>query len=186
MSKPKLVHVETREQWRAWLEKHHATETEVWLVYAKKHTGKPRVSYEAAVEEALCFGWIDSTTHKVDDDHHAQTFTPRKDRTNWSALNLERVRRLIAEGRMTEAGLVKLHPDPNYRPPERLGPEPPPDLEKALRKHPAAWERFQGLTPSQRRDHLRYMTEAKKEETRQRRLQVVIRMLERGERLGMK
>ncbi|HYN22394.1 MAG TPA: YdeI/OmpD-associated family protein [Thermoanaerobaculia bacterium] len=186
MSKPKLLYVETREEWRAWLEKHHASETEVWLAYAKKPTGKPRVSYDAAVEEALCFGWIDSTTHKVNDDYFAQTFTPCKDRTNWSALNLERVRRLLAEGRMTEAGLAKLHPDPDYRPPERVGPDAPPDLEKALRKHSGAWESFQRLSPSRRRDYIRWITEAKKEETRQRRLQEAIGKLERNEKMGMK
>jgi len=184
--KPKLLYVSTQEEWRAWLEKHHATETEVWLVYAKKHSGKPRVSYDVAVEEALCFGWIDSTTHKVDDDHYAQTFTPRKDRTNWSPSNLERIRRLMAEGKMTQAGIAKLHPDPNYKPPERIGPEPPPWLGEALRENSAAWESFQRLTPSQRRDYVRWITEAKKEETRQRRLQQAIRKLESNEKLGMK
>jgi uncharacterized protein YdeI (YjbR/CyaY-like superfamily) len=185
VGRPKLIRVSTREEWRAWLEKHHATETEVWLVYPKKHTGKPRVPYDDAVEEALCFGWIDSTTHKLDDDHYAQTFTPRRDRTNWSALNLERVRRLIADGKMTEAGLAKLHPDPDYRPPERSGAEPPPWLEEALRKHPAAWESFQRLAPSHRKNYVRWITEAKKEETRQRRLQEALPMLERNEKLGI-
>lgn len=183
MSKPKLVHVETREAWRAWLEEHHATETEVWLVFAKKHTGKPRVSYDAAVEEALCFGWIDSIARKLDDDHYAQTFTPRKDRTNWSPSNLERVKRLMAEGKMTAAGIAKLHPDPDYKPPERAGAEPPPWLEEALKEHPAAWESFQRLAPSHRRNYVRWITEAKKEETRQRRLQQALGMLERNEKL---
>ncbi|HWM92679.1 MAG TPA: YdeI/OmpD-associated family protein [Thermoanaerobaculia bacterium] len=185
MSKPKLLHVSTREEWRAWLEEHHATETEVWLVFAKKHSGKPRVSYDAAVEEALCFGWIDSIARTLDDDHSAQKFTPRKDRTNWSSSNLERVERLMAEGKMTKAGIAKMHPDPDYRPPERIGAEPPPWLEEALRKEPAAWESFQRLAPSHRKNYVRWITEAKKEETRQRRLQEAIRMLERNEKLGI-
>jgi uncharacterized protein YdeI (YjbR/CyaY-like superfamily) len=118
-----LLHVTNRQDWRAWLAEHHAAETEVWLVFAKQHTGKPRVSYDEAVEEALCYGWIDSIVRKMDDDHYAQKFTPRKDRTKWSASNLERVRRLLAEGQMTEAGIAVLHPDPDYQPPERPGPE---------------------------------------------------------------
>jgi uncharacterized protein YdeI (YjbR/CyaY-like superfamily) len=185
MSELKLVRVETREEWRAWLEKHHASETEAWLVFPKKHTGRPRVAYDAAVEEALCFGWIDSVARTLDDDNSTQRFTPRKDRTNWSPSNLERVERLTAEGKMTEAGIAKLHPDPNYRPPERIGAEPPPWLEEALRKHPAAWELFQRLAPSHRKNYVRWITEAKKEETRQRRLQEAVRMLERGEKLGI-
>lgn len=185
MSEPKLVHAETREEWRAWLEKHRATETEAWLVFPKKHTGRPRVSYDAAVEEALCFGWIDSIARTLDGDHSVQRFTPRKDRTNWSAPNLERVKRLTAEGKMTEAGIAVLHPDPDYRPPERVGAEPPPWLEEALREHPAAWKFFQGLAPSHRKNYVRWITEAKKEETQQRRLQQALGMLERGEKLGI-
>lgn len=185
MSEPKLVHAETREEWRAWLEKHHATETEIWLVFPKKHTGKPRVSYDAAVEEALCFGWIDSVARTLDGDHSMQRFTPRKDRTNWSPSNLERVERLRAEGKMTDAGIAVLHPDPDYRPPERIGAEPPPWLEEALRKHPKAWESFQHLAPSHRRNYVRWITEAKKEETRLGRLQQALGMLERGEKLGI-
>lgn len=185
MSEPKLVRAETREEWRAWLEKHHATETEIWLVFPKKHTGKPRVSYDAAVEEALCFGWIDSVARTLDGDHSMQRFTPRKDRTNWSPSNLERVERLRAEGKMTDAGIAVLHPDPDYRPPERIGAEPPPWLEEALRKHPKAWESFQRLAPSHRRNYVRWITEAKKEETRLGRLQQALGMLERGEKLGI-
>jgi uncharacterized protein YdeI (YjbR/CyaY-like superfamily) len=181
----KLLHVTTREDWRAWLAGHHATETEVWLVYAKQHTGKPRVSYDAAVEEALCYGWIDSIVRRLDDDRYAQKFTPRKDRTRWSAPNLERVRRLMADGRMTGAGIAVLHPDPDYQPPDRSSPEAPPFLEEALKKSPAAWEAFQSLAPSHRRNYVLWITDARKEETRQRRLQEAIRKLEAGEKLGI-
>jgi uncharacterized protein YdeI (YjbR/CyaY-like superfamily) len=181
-----LLHVTTREDWRAWLAEHHATETEVWLVFAKRHTGKPRVSYDEAVEEALCYGWIDSIVRKLDDDQYAQKFTPRKDRTKWSAPNLERVRRLLAEGRMTDAGIAVLHPDPDYRPPERSGPEAPPYVEEALKRSPTAWDRFQRLAPSHRKNYVRWITEAKKEETRQRRLQEAVRMLEADIKPGLK
>ena len=92
-----LVRASTRAQWRAWLKRNHARKKEAWLVYAKAHTGKPRVAYAEAVEEALCFGWIDTTTGRLDEDHFMQRFTPRKDTGNWSHLNLARFDRLVAE-----------------------------------------------------------------------------------------
>src|SRR3954463_13551246 len=103
----KTLHVTSREEWRAWLTTHHASETVVWLLFYKKHVGRPRISYDHAVEEALCFGWIDSIVKKVDDEKFAQKFTPRRGGSKWSALNKQRLRKLIREGRMTEAGLAK-------------------------------------------------------------------------------
>src|SRR5438876_2476731 len=108
METRKTLYVTSREEWRAWLTKHYQAETEVWLIYYKKHTGQPRISYDQAVEEALCFGWIDSIVKRMDDDKFAQKFTPRRDSTKWSALNKRRLRKLIREGRMTEAGLAKI------------------------------------------------------------------------------
>ena len=81
------LHVTNREDWRAWLKKHYKTEKEIWLVYYKKATGKPRIEYNDAVEEALCFGWIDSKIHPIDDDFYMQVFTPRKPKSAWSTLN---------------------------------------------------------------------------------------------------
>jgi uncharacterized protein YdeI (YjbR/CyaY-like superfamily) len=94
---PKLLYVTTREEWRAWLNNHHATETEIWLVYYKKHSAKPRIPYDHAVEEALCFGWIDSLVKKIDDQRYVQKFTPRRDHTKWSPLNKQRMRLLIRQ-----------------------------------------------------------------------------------------
>lgn len=182
---PKLLYVPTREEWRAWLQEHHETETEVWLVYPKKHTGEPRVPYDAAVEEALCFGWIDSIARRIDEDRFAQKFTPRKDTGNWSALNLERMERLIADGRMTPAGLAKFEPvaqPPRYQSDSAL----PSFVEEALKENEAAYRSFQALAPSHRRNYVRWITEAKKEETRQRRLQEALRMLESNQKLGLK
>src|SRR5919198_457561 len=104
----KTLYVTSREEWRAWLTKHYESETEVWLIFYKKHTGRPRISYDHAVEEALCFGWIDSIVKRMDDEAFAQKFTPRRDSSRWSALNKRRVRTLMREGRMTEAGLAKV------------------------------------------------------------------------------
>ena len=87
----KTLYLTNRDKWRAWLASHHASETEIWLIYYKKHTAKPRISYEHAVEEALCFGWVDSLVKKIDEDRYAQKFTPRRDYTKWSSLNKQRV-----------------------------------------------------------------------------------------------
>jgi uncharacterized protein YdeI (YjbR/CyaY-like superfamily) len=184
----KLLDIRHREDWRAWLEEHHATETEVWLVYHKKHTGKPRVSYDEAVEEALCFGWIDSIVRKLDEDRFAQKFTPRKDRERWSELNLQRVERLIAAGRMTPAGLAKLASVPHAAPKRfEIGTEIPSFIAEALAANPTAGASFQRLAPSHRRNYIRWIIEAKKEEeTRQRRLQEALQKLERNETLGLK
>src|SRR5687767_550105 len=95
-----LLYVPTREEWRAWLAEHHATAAEVWLIGYKKQTGKPSVPYDEAVEEALCFGWIDSIRRKLDEERFAQKYSPRRPRSNWTELNLQRARRLQAEGRM--------------------------------------------------------------------------------------
>jgi uncharacterized protein YdeI (YjbR/CyaY-like superfamily) len=98
----------TRAEWRAWLEANHLTATGVWLIYYKKESGKPRVAYDEAVEEALCFGWIDSVPNKIDDESFKQLFSPRKPKSNWSKLNKERVERLTAAGLMMPAGLEKV------------------------------------------------------------------------------
>jgi uncharacterized protein YdeI (YjbR/CyaY-like superfamily) len=100
------VHAETREEWRRWLAENHATATGVWLVSWRKQTGKPAVGYDASVEEALCFGWIDSLAKKMDEERSRQLFTPRRRRSNWSPSNVERVERLLAEGRMEPAGIA--------------------------------------------------------------------------------
>jgi uncharacterized protein YdeI (YjbR/CyaY-like superfamily) len=102
------LYLTKRSQWRRWLEKHHATEKEVWLLCYKKHTGRPTLPYEDSVEEALCFGWIDSMVRRIDDEAYAQKFSPRRSKSPWTALNLQRVRKLIDQGRMTDAGLAKV------------------------------------------------------------------------------
>jgi len=98
------IHLTTRAEWRAWLEQHHARPEGVWLISSKKATGKPRVAYEEAVEEALCFGWIDSIGRRIDDERHQVRFTPRRKGSVWSAVNIARVEALEAEGRMRDPG----------------------------------------------------------------------------------
>ncbi len=102
------LHFTTAHEWRAWLEEHHATRDEVWLMIYKRHATTPSVTLNETVEEALCFGWIDSQMQPIDGDRHAQRFTPRRKTSNWSERNKERAARLIEQGRMTEAGLAKI------------------------------------------------------------------------------
>src|SRR2546425_6640143 len=102
------LYAKDRRQWRSWLARHHKTAAEIWLIYYKKHSGKPRIPYSDAVEEALCYGWIDSITKPVDEDRWAQRFSPRRPSSRLSEMNRERVRRLIAARRMTKAGLARI------------------------------------------------------------------------------
>ena len=97
-----------RDEWRAWLEEHHQSESEVWLIYYKGHTGKKSIRYEEAVEEALCFGWIDSKVKRIDEEKYMQRYTQRNELSNWSESNKKRVKKLIAKGLMTQAGLEKV------------------------------------------------------------------------------
>src|SRR5213078_1980499 len=150
----KTLYVTSLEEWRAWLTKHYQSETEVWLIYYKKHTGQPRISYDHAVEEALCFGWVDSIVKRIDDDKFAQKFTPRRDWTKWSDLNKRRLRNLVREGRMTAAGRAKIDPailrDEPKAKPNKGNTDIPGFISKALTANAQAWANFQKLSPSHR------------------------------------
>jgi uncharacterized protein YdeI (YjbR/CyaY-like superfamily) len=182
-------HPTTRADWRAWLTAHHDRETEIWLIYNKRHTGEPRVEYEEAVEEALCFGWIDSIVRTIDENRYAQKFTPRKAKSKWSESNLKRFAKLVREGKMTEAGLAKAPPQERE---ETVAPSPaaedsvPAYIEAALRENGVAWTNFTNLAPSYRRLYVRWIEAAKREETRRRRLAEAAGRLERNEKLGLK
>ena len=186
----KTLYVTSREEWRVWLTTHHQSETEVWLIFYKKHSGQPRISYDHAVEEALCFGWIDSIVKRIDDEKFAQKFTPRRDGSRWSALNVRRLRKLIREGRMTEAGLVKvdrttLSGRPRAKP-SGGDMDIPRVAKQALMANAKAWRNFRSLTPSRRNAYIRLMTDAKTEETRERRLREAITLLKQNKKLGLK
>jgi uncharacterized protein YdeI (YjbR/CyaY-like superfamily) len=102
------LYVANRDDWRAWLKENHDARKEVWLIYYKKQTGKPSISYDDSVEEALCFGWVDSIIKKIDDEKFARKFTPRTGKSTWSEANKKRVEKMIREGKMTETGLAKI------------------------------------------------------------------------------
>jgi uncharacterized protein YdeI (YjbR/CyaY-like superfamily) len=173
----------SRAQWRAWLEKNHDRVDEIWIIFVKAHSDKRRFTYAEAVEEALCFGWIDTTVRKIDDDHFMQRFTPRTNLKNWSKINLGRFERMEAAGLMTDAGRAK-RPAQVDPPKKRLqvGAPVPDWLEVELAKHPKAKAFFETLAPGYRRDYLRYITEAKKHETRMRRLEEALKHLNAGEK----
>jgi uncharacterized protein YdeI (YjbR/CyaY-like superfamily) len=184
MSEFPRVRLKSREAWRAWLEKHHASSTGVWLVYAKKHAGIPSLTYNDAVEEALCFGWIDSKINPIDDVFYMQVFTPRKSNSLWSALNKARVKRLLAAGLMSPAGLVvvKAAKDSgtwNARDHvEEL--TIPPDLEHAIKANPDASRNWASYTASRRKGVLYRLAGAKRPETRARYLQDIITNMARN------
>lgn len=188
----KTLYVTNRVDWRAWLSKNHETEKEVWLVYYKKHTNRPRIPYDDAVEEALCFGWIDSNVQKIDDERYAQKFTPRKNDSKWSESNKRRIRKLLKEGKVTRAGLAKIG-DGVLEAEESAKSAPrtkelvmPSYLREALRADKKAWENFNNLAPSYRRLYVGWIAAAKKEETRNRRIREAVELLARNEKLGMK
>jgi uncharacterized protein YdeI (YjbR/CyaY-like superfamily) len=193
MEKPmKQLYFETREEWRQWLAANHDKETEVWLVYYKKETGKPSIPYGASVEEALCYGWVDSLIKKLDEERFTRKFTPRKEQSNWSKSNIKRVGRMIAAGQMTEHGLRLVEAakesgrwdNPVQAP--KMDFEMPAELRTALKENPKAQQGYETLTPSQQKRYITWIAIAKRPETRQKRTAEAIKMLERGEQLGLK
>ncbi len=179
--------VPDRSTWRRWLEAHHARPAGVWLVSFKKATGKPRVEYEDAVEEALCFGWIDSVVRTLDDERAMQLFSPRKPRSPWSTSNKLRVERLRATGLLRTPGLAKIEQAKRdgswdvYAVVESL--EEPPDLRAAFAAGPrtakANWDAF---SPSSRRAILWWVHSAKRPETRAQRIATVVSAAARNRR----
>ncbi len=181
------LHFKDRAPWRSWLEKNHCSVREVWLVFYKKHTGVPNITYEAAVEEALCFGWIDSLIRRLDEDRYTRKFTPRKDTTRWSELNLKRVAKLEAAGRMTAAGLAKVDRSAaSVIPPSKRNFEIPPYFQEALAGDDKARRFFDQLAPSYQRDIIGWVGSAKRDETRRRRLAEAMTLLHNKQKLGMK
>lgn len=185
--KLKTLDVRTRKTWRAWLLRHHETETDVWLVFHKKHTSVGSLPYEDAVEEALCFGWIDSLIRRLDDDRYARKFTPRKPGSRWSTINRRRYAKVEKAGLLTAAGRARPPTERSGDAPDtKAWNEPPPYMAAALDANPRARAFFEGLPPSQRRHFVAWVDSAKKEETRQRRLREAIGLLAKERKLGLK
>ncbi len=186
----KKLSVENRDEWRAWLRQHHKSEAEVWLVYYKKETGRPSIPYDDSVEEALCYGWIDSILQKIDDRRYARKFTPRKDHGKWSPSNIKRMRKLIGNGRMTKVGMAKFDPailkQAAEEPPAKLRLVLPPSVKQTLMKNKRAWGNFNELAPFHRKRFIAWIVTAKREETRQRRVKETLALLAQNKKLPMK
>jgi uncharacterized protein YdeI (YjbR/CyaY-like superfamily) len=176
------------EELRAWLEEHHGTERELWVGYWKKATGKPTLTWSEAVDEALCFGWIDGKLQRIDDERHRQRFTPRDPRSNWSAVNVAKVAELRKQGRMRPAGEAAFA----ARSPEKTGVYTYENRHKArlsreqerdFRADPQAWEFFQAQPRGYRTTAIFWVVSAKREETRARRLATLIDCAREGRRV---
>jgi uncharacterized protein YdeI (YjbR/CyaY-like superfamily) len=182
----KTLDVRSRRRWREWLQAHHRSESVVWLVFHKRHTGTASLAYDDAVEEALCYGWVDSLVRRLDEDRYARKFTPRKADSRWSAINRRRYADLKARGLLAPAGLE--------RPPGRSADVPAPRaaaalpsyIKAALEANPRALRYWQQLAPSYRRLYVGWIDSAKREETKAKRLTEAVRMLAAGRKLGLK
>jgi uncharacterized protein YdeI (YjbR/CyaY-like superfamily) len=179
---------ETSEAFRAWLEQHHDSADELWVCYYKKSSGKKSITWKESVDEALCFGWIDSIRKSLDDERYVNRFTPRRKGSVWSALNTRRVAELTKEGRMRPAGLEAFEARREdrsgiYSYERRDEAVLDPAFERRFRSEKRAWAFFEGSPPSYRRAAIRWVMTAKKEETRERRLGQLIERSAAGERL---
>jgi uncharacterized protein YdeI (YjbR/CyaY-like superfamily) len=187
----KQVCVTTRADLRRWLAQNHDKEAGIWLVLLKKKSGKPTLDYGAVVEEALCYGWIDSIIKKLDDNRYARKLTPRKLDSFWSESNKRRAEKLIQHGRMTKFGLAKINAAKesglwNQSAKPQIAPGVPAEFQKALAKNKKANAFFAQLAPSYQRQFTGWIAVAKRPETRQRRVKESIALLTRCEKLGMK
>jgi uncharacterized protein YdeI (YjbR/CyaY-like superfamily) len=184
MISEEAVHPKTRADWRRWLARHHERAEGVWLVSFKKATGKPRVEYDDAVQEALCFGWVDSRPRKLDDERTMLYFSPRKAGSGWAGSNKARVARLMAAGRMAPAGLAKVEAaqrDGSWSALDGVEAlEVPADLRHALAARPRAAGYFDAFPPGVRRGILQWIASARKPATRAGRIEETVRLAARN------
>ena len=182
MSTEDRITAATPAEWRRWLQKHHKTAKEIWLVFFKRHTGKQSITYEESLDEALCFGWIDGIVKRIDEERFMQRFSPRRPEGKWSEANRRRVEKLKAEGRMMPAGLEAYQIGLSRGEASRVKPHPanpklPAFMRDALIEDGEAWENFQKFPPGCRRNYILWVCDAKKPETRVRRLAKAIKMI---------
>ena len=186
----KTLRVSKQSAWRSWLEKNHDKEVGVWLMFLKKDSGEPSISYEEALDEALAFGWIDSIVKKIDDKRFVRKFTPRRPLSIWSKLNIARAEKLIEERRMTSWGLAAFE----KRTSEisllarftAEGVKVPQDFEDSLRKNTKGWKNFEQLSPSHRKRYLIWISGAKTPETRAKRIAEAVILVSRNVKASLK
>jgi uncharacterized protein YdeI (YjbR/CyaY-like superfamily) len=184
------LYLQTREEWRKWLEENHSNFDGVWLIYYKKLSGKPRIPYVDAVEEALCFGWIDGKIKKINEEYFIQRFTPRRPGSRWSKYNIERVRKLIKDGAMKASGMEAYReavekPELIYDNRKDGEPVIPDDLINAFDHNSLAYNNFLQFPQSSRRMYIDWLNSAKKKETRLIRIEKIVGRAEKNVRPGM-
>ncbi|MBS3094260.1 YdeI/OmpD-associated family protein [Candidatus Pacearchaeota archaeon] len=181
----KRIYVVNRKQWRSWLVKNHNKKKEIWLIYFRKSSGKKRILYNDAVEEALCYGWIDSIVKKVDDESFAQRFTPRRPNSILSQTNKERIHRLIEQGKMTSAGLDAVkHAFDKFSKNSKVKIKP--DILKLLKQDKKTWENFQNFSESYKRIRIEWIEGARaRHEMFEKRLKYFLKMTAQNKKYGM-
>ena len=175
----KTLYVTEPKEWRGWLKKHYKTEKEIWLVYYKKETGKPRIAYNDAVEEALCFGWIDSIIKTLDKERTVQRFSPRKPKAKYSQANIERLRALVTSKKVIKEVAESLGDllNENFK--------TAPDILKAIKANKEAWENFQKFSDSYKRIRIAFIEGARKRPQEfEKRLRHFIQMTEKNKMFG--
>lgn len=177
MSKP-LLYFKNAREWREWLHENHASVTAVDLVFYRVDSGYESMRWEEAVQVALCYGWIDSTVRKIDDEKRKQSFGPRKDKSVWSKLNKTYIEKLMAENAMHKSGLDKIEIAKSNGSWESLDAvenhEIPDDLQKAFDQNKIAYENYTNFSPSYRKSYLYWLNQAKRKETRNVRIQEIV------------
>ena len=193
MSELEIIAFKNRNEFREWLINNNKTHQGIWLVFYKKCTNKESITYEEALEEALCFGWIDSIIKRIDDEKYMRKFTPRRDKSKWSDYNITKIKELIRKGLMTEAGLEKtdnsIFEDSNI--PERNKKETFPDkmpeyVIDEFKKNEPAYTNYINMTRTCRKQYILWIVTAKKEETIKKRITESIKLLKENKKLGLK
>jgi len=184
------LHFNNRKEWRKWLEKNSTSVDGFWMINYKKHTKKECIAYFEAVEEALCFGWIDGKIKRINDEYFVRWFTPRRTRSRWSKYNIERIEKLIKEGKVKNAGLdayneILKKPELAYDNRASGDVEVPEDLLSALKVDESAFSNFMNFSPSARKLYIGWLNSAKKAETRPGRIVKIVDGARQNKRPGM-
>lgn len=188
---PNTIYCATEADWRSWLKANHTRTNAIWLLFLKGHDHDQSLTYSDALDDALCFGWIDSLIKRIDDERYARKFSRRRAKSKWSAENRKRIGRLQQSGLMDAAGIAVVDAariDGSWEAPDRpvIREEARLALEAALEGNATAGAQFGRLPPSHKREYLAWISSAKRAETQQRRIRKAVTMLEAGKRLGMK
>lgn len=183
---PETFYPTNRSEWREWLQNNHDKKKSVWIIYYKKKSKNPTLSYSEAVDEALCFGWIDSTSRPIDEEKYMQYFTRRKVKSVWSKINKEKIERLISDGLMTKAGYDIIETAKQNGSwtilDEAESLTIPEDLDAEFQKNPTAKDYFLGLSRSDKRNILQWVVLAKRPETRQKRILEIVELATRNQK----